>query len=213
MTKNSSEVRFDFLFPFVEQEIQGLTDVKITPQWEYVEGLNKVIGVYHIAALVQFNEGPKGVYHSSDSDIAIEHVDRQEDVGYFEYALPLEFKMAHVPDEVNITVDQIDISVNQGSSVSMKWQAMLDITPPVAENLIIEAPKTVAPMENDPVAHAVKEVANIIEEDQQTEAAEAMTEIEQVKEGLDSSSYNEFFFEDLQDNYNRLDIVRRKQIS
>ena len=212
MTRDSSEVKFDFLFPFVEQEIKGITDVKITPQWEYVEGFNKVIGVYHIAALVQFNEGPKGVHHISDSEIAIEHVDLQEDIGYFEYALPLEFSLAHVPDEVNIAVDNLEIAVNQGSSVSMKWQAMLDVTPPGDEQPILEAPKSVAKVHNAQPIQDVQEVANEIEAAQVTALADAAPETEQVQEVFDeksSSNYNEFFFEDLKDNYNLLNIVRR----
>lgn len=206
MTSNSSNVNFDFLFPFVEHEIEGITDVKITPQWEYVEGLNRVIGVYHIAALVQFNERPKGVHHFSNTEVAIEHVDIQEDIGYFEYALPLEYQIAHVPDEVNITVENLEIAVNQGSSVSMKWQTMLDISPPADEHQVTTAQE----------ATAIQDVREVVEEPQLaqvTALVDAAPEIRQEKEAHNEKSlpiYNENFYDDLKDNYTLLNKVLRE---
>jgi hypothetical protein len=81
----------DFYFPEHAGVPTGVQSLTVTPRYteERTEDAVRLIGIYHIAANVEFDEGTLRSAELDDSYILIDDVELDGKDGYFEYAVPL----------------------------------------------------------------------------------------------------------------------------
>lgn len=89
MTNITWDMTEQFTFPVGLGAVEDIVTARVTPQWEQSDDGQSIrlSGIYHVAASVTFN--PTKEVQQADGTY-IEHLDIEQSIGYFEYALPLE---------------------------------------------------------------------------------------------------------------------------
>lgn len=122
------EVKEGFYFPQSLGLPSELTSVKVTPQWteEHSADSIRLHGIYHVAANIQFQPGEVSEFSNADYAF-IEDLDMQDDVGYFEYAIPLhvDLPLDKVQYETNpqLAVKGLKSEFREDGSCLLKWDA------------------------------------------------------------------------------------------
>lgn len=121
MTIITWQMQEHFSFPAELGVPADMKMVRITPRWhkEELKESIRLIGIYHIAAHVQFTEGEA----KEGEGVFIDQLDVGETDSYFEYALPLEIDLAKdkARGDVLLHVAEIDSTVDDGQTV-VTWQ-------------------------------------------------------------------------------------------
>ncbi|MEK4426411.1 hypothetical protein [Solibacillus sp. FSL K6-1523] len=125
-----------FFFPNNFGAVAEVQSVKISPQWVPMELDNsmRLNGIYHFAVEVAFNDGreatlQKGTY--------IEDLDLNDNVGYFEYALPFSIDLpdtAKQLDSVKVLIEGEQSAVFDGGC-QVKWNVRCQFEDHVAEKI------------------------------------------------------------------------------
>nr|WP_106780155.1 hypothetical protein [Lysinibacillus timonensis] len=125
-----------FVFPEEHGIVEEVVSVDIKPRWQQIETEDclRLVGIYHITSTVRFN--PKELPEYSEGTY-IEHLELNENDGYFEYALPLEVNLPKekVPygSHPELFVDDINFFIYDGSNCTFKWNVSCAITEPEIE--------------------------------------------------------------------------------
>ncbi|MBM7606935.1 hypothetical protein JOD29_000172 [Lysinibacillus composti] len=119
------EMMTQFVFPEDLGIVEEVISVNIKPRWQQVETDESVrlVGIYHITAVVRFNPSHLPQYCEGT---LIEHLEFDGNDGYFEYALPLEVdlpreKIAQL-NKPELFVNDVNFFVYDGSSCTFKWE-------------------------------------------------------------------------------------------
>lgn len=171
-----------FFFPNDLGAVTEVQSLKISPQWVSAETNNskRLDGIYHFAVKVAFNDAEaatlqKGAY--------IEELDLEQNVGYFEYALPFAIDLPDTAgqlDGVKVSVEGQKSAVLDGGC-QVKWHVRCQFEEHAAEQEIIvnkdDVPKQTAqlnPIPDVQVILPVPEMREVI----------INTEIQEVKESI-----------------------------
>jgi hypothetical protein len=100
--------------------------VTVKPQVEFqqLNGVCSLHGVYHIAANVEFQPG-ECEHHGTSEWISIEDLDLNGEVGYFEYAVPLFVELpptyvhGNVMPEIQLT--EVNAAVSDDHTLQIGW--------------------------------------------------------------------------------------------
>ncbi len=96
------DLKTQFVFPEEYGLVEDVVFVDIKPRWQLIETEDslRLVGIYHITSTVRFD--PYELPEYSEGTL-IEHLELNENDGYFEYALPL---------EVNLPKEKVPIGCN-----------------------------------------------------------------------------------------------------
>ena len=117
--KESYQLRF--YFPTVARGIEQIQQVRIEPLWEQVSATH-VVGLFRITVQLTFKQ--KGLSSlQRDNAIAIEQIDLQGGVGYFEYAWPFEWHFKEDIEQFLINVRHVDVVILHDQVCHIQWRA------------------------------------------------------------------------------------------
>jgi len=134
MERKQWSMQESFYFPEHAGVPTGVQSVTVTPRYteERTEDAVRLTGIYHIAANVEFGEGPRAG-EWDDSFILIDDVEVDGKDGYFEYAVPLNIDLPSVaesPLEI-VTTQATGKSDGQGT-YGVVWNVECTYTEAVA---------------------------------------------------------------------------------
>lgn len=142
MEKKQWSMQENFYFPEHAGVPTGVQSVTVTPRYteERTEDAVRLTGIYHIAANIEFDEGPRAG-EWDDSFILIDDVEVDGKDGYFEYAVPLNIDLpsiAESPLEI-VTTHATGKSDGQGT-YGVVWNVECTYTEAV---VLVEQPEEV----------------------------------------------------------------------
>lgn len=120
------EMMTQFVFPEELGTVEEVISVNIKPRWQQVETEESIrlVGIYHITSVVRFDPAHLREYCEGT---LIEHLEFDENDGYFEYALPLEVDLPKEKiaqdTKPELFVDDVAFFVYDGSCCKFEWQA------------------------------------------------------------------------------------------
>jgi len=107
-------------------------DVKPQVEFQQLNGVCSLHGVYHIAANVAFQPG-ESQHHGTSEWISIEDLDVSGENGYFEYAVPLfvELPPTYVHGDVQPTIHlaEVHASVTDDQTLKVEWDVKVSYEP------------------------------------------------------------------------------------
>ncbi|WP_052124100.1 hypothetical protein [Ureibacillus manganicus] len=130
------DIKTQFVFPEEYGVVEDVVSVDIKPRFQLIETEEalRLVGIYHITSVVQFD--PHELPDYSEGTL-IEHLELTGNNGYFEYALPLEvnFPKEKVPTGCHpeLYIEDVRYDVYDGSSATYNWDVCCTITDPVME--------------------------------------------------------------------------------
>jgi len=139
------DLRTQFVFPEELGIVEDVVSVDIKPRWQLIETEDcfRLVGIYHITSTVRFD--PHELPEYSEGTL-IEHLELNDNNGYFEYALPLEVNLPKekLPAGSNpeITVDNIQHNVYDGSCATVSWDVCCTISEEAVEPQFEEVNQT-----------------------------------------------------------------------
>ncbi|WP_017381936.1 hypothetical protein [Paenisporosarcina sp. TG-14] len=118
-------------------------DVKPQVEFQQLNGVSSLHGIYHIAANVAFQPG-ECQHHGTSEWISIEDLDVSGENGYFEYAVPLfvELPPTYVHGDVKpeIHLSDVHASVTDDHTLKVEWDVMCSYElPPPPESSSVES--------------------------------------------------------------------------
>ncbi|SOC36436.1 hypothetical protein [Ureibacillus acetophenoni] len=135
------DIKTQFVFPEEYGLVEDVVAVDIKPRFQLIETEEslRLVGIYHITSTVRFD--PHELPEYSEGTL-IEHIELNEDDGYFEYALPLEVNLPKekIPDGCHpeLYVENVNYDVSTGSCAAFNWDVSCIIPEPVVEPAIEE---------------------------------------------------------------------------
>ncbi|CAM3109022.1 hypothetical protein FITA111629_03935 [Filibacter tadaridae] len=142
----------NFSFPEHAGVPTGTETIQVTPRFkeERTEDAVRLTGIYHIAVQVVFEEGTPSE-SDADSTVQIDDVDLDDQVGYFEYAVPLNIDLSSKAESpLQVVTAKMDAEVDGQGSFAVVWEVectyteivAVEIEPVVKEEVqeVIEAP-------------------------------------------------------------------------
>lgn len=179
-----------FVFPEHIGSIEEVVSVDVTPKWEHhkSEESLQLKGIYHIQAKVRFNRMQVPNYSEG---ILIEHLQFDNNVGYFEYAYPLEVDL---PKEIadkgtpKLKVSNVQFFVLDGSSCVIRWDVQCEFESDKVEQPIESSIKRFHQMilieEEEKQLDNLQEALNI-DEDKSEQIVETTIEQESILEKVE----------------------------
>ncbi|MEG0386542.1 MAG: hypothetical protein RR587_02450 [Solibacillus sp.] len=168
-----------FFFPNNLGSVAEVQSVKISPQWVPIELDNsmRLNGIYHFAVEVAFNEGAEA---ASQKGTYIEDLDFNNNVGYFEYALPFSIDLpdtAKQLDGVKVSIEGEQSAVFDGGC-QVKWNVRCQFEDYVVEKIDTQeiVVKNIEQKVELPAISEIHEVAAISE----TQEVVAISETDEV---------------------------------
>ncbi len=110
--------------------------IEVKPQVEFqqVNGVSSLYGIYHIAANVTFTPG-ESEHHGTSEWISIEDLDVSGENGYFEYAVPLFVELpptyVHGNKLPEIELSDVQANVTDEKALKVEWQVTCSYEKPL----------------------------------------------------------------------------------
>ena len=110
--------------------------IEVKPQVEFqqVNGVSSLYGIYHIAANVTFTPG-ESEHHGTSEWISIEDLDVSGENGYFEYAVPLFVELpptyVHGNKLPEIKLSDVQANVTDEKALKVEWQVTCSYEKPL----------------------------------------------------------------------------------
>lgn len=142
MEKKQWSMQENFYFPEHAGVPTGVQSVTVTPGYteERTEDAVRLTGIYHIAANVEFDEGPRAE-EWDDSFILIDDVEVDGKDGYFEYAVPLNIDLPSIAESpLEIVITQATGKSDGQGTYGVVWNVECTYTEAVA---LVEEPEEV----------------------------------------------------------------------
>lgn len=158
-----------FAFPDFAGLPTGSETIHITPMFteERNEDAVRLTGIYHIAANVLFNEGESETQIPEGATL-IDDVDLNEQMGYFEYAVPLNIDLPSEADgPLDISVKNTQSKVGEQGTFEVVWNVECTYKETIAKPE--ETKQIVEEVKKEPVTESVKaeQVVDSIKESQE----------------------------------------------
>lgn len=191
MKKVQWEMNEKFIFPEAAGLPTGAEKVKVTPRFleEATEDAVRLKGIYHIAANVSFDEGEYSLEDYSKA-ILIDDVDLNEQMGYFEYAVPLNIDLpSEAGNPLEVHVSNARCVVNGQGVCEINWDVECSYKEVVVEEKVVE--KVVEIEEVSKTAVAILETSVVHDED------EVLSFLSELEDGVSSTVFrsNDVFVE------------------
>ena len=125
-----------FYFPESFGVPTSASRIEVKPQVEFqqVNGVSSLYGIYHIAANVGFTPG-ETEHHGTSEWISIEDLDMSGENGYFEYAVPLKVELppsyVHNNKIPEIELSDVKAHVTDENALKVEWQVTCSYEKPV----------------------------------------------------------------------------------
>ena len=155
MKEISWEMKELFSFPPQVGKAQTVTNVQIVPQWleqKTDEGI-RLMGIYHLTVEVAFSS------EQADLDVIgvfVEELDMNENVGYFEYAIPLDVDLP-VVEQPQLAVLSPQTNVVDGHC-HIEWQVRCTYDEPMKQQVVHVEPVKQQVAHVEPVEQQVARV-------------------------------------------------------
>ncbi|MFD1927275.1 hypothetical protein ACFSFY_04260 [Sporosarcina siberiensis] len=189
MKKVQWEMNEKFIFPEAAGLPTGAGMVKVTPRFleEATEDAVRLKGIYHIAANVTFEEGEYSLEDYSKA-ILIDDVDLNEQMGYFEYAVPLNIDLpSEAGEPLEVHVSNARCTVNGQGVCEINWDVECSYKEiEVVEELVLDEVEEVSK-----AAVAILETSLVHDED------EVLLFLSELEDGVTSTIFrsNDVFVE------------------
>ncbi|MHA6259351.1 hypothetical protein ACXYMX_05475 [Sporosarcina sp. CAU 1771] len=181
------EMKEQFAFPEFAGIPAKAVAISVTPRFteERDEDAVRLTGIYHIAANVSFNEGERAA-ELSEKVILVDDVDLEEQVGYFEYAVPLNIDLpAEAGTPLDVVVKHSKSEVDGQGVFGVVWN--VECSYPEAVALVPET----AEVEEEAVAEseAVQTAIAIINKSSINADDEVLSFIGELQDGLSATLF------------------------
>lgn len=134
-----------FYFPESFGVPTSASRIQVKPQVEFqqVNGVSSLYGIYHIAANVGFQPG-ECEHHGTSEWISIEDLDINGDNGYFEYAVPLFVELpptyVHGNRQPEIELSDVKAHITDENALKVEWKVTCSYEkPPERESSTLES--------------------------------------------------------------------------
>lgn len=127
MTKHEWTLQETFYFPEQYGAFADAKEIKVTPGFteERTEDAIRLHGIYHVAANVVFDED-KPVSAEAEDRLVIEDVEVNQNIGYFEYAVPLNVDLpADHAGPLELHVSKKDAVQLEDGGMQLQWSVYL----------------------------------------------------------------------------------------
>lgn len=184
MKKVKWEMNEQFAFPDFAGIPTGAETLSVTPMFseERNEDAVRLTGIYHIAANVSFNEGESGTQIPEGATL-IDDVDLNEQMGYFEYAVPLNIDLpSEVDGPLDVVVKNTQSEVDDKGIFEVVWNVECTYKEAIAKPE--ETKQIVEEVKKEQVAEKAKEeqVAEVAKKEQVAEKAKEEQVVDNIKE-------------------------------
>ena len=183
MEKKQWAMQENFYFPENAGVPTGVQSVTVTPGYteERTEDGLRLTGIYHIAANVEFDKETLRSAELEDSFILIDDVELDGEVGYFEYAVPLNIDLPPIAESPELLTTQATGKTDGQGTYGVVWNVECAYTEAV---VLAEEPE-----EAQVVAVATVTPLVAIDSTSETEMDEVLSFITELTDGVSTTEF------------------------